>query len=191
MCAEVVAMTLGELLARYDITEADLSTSLERRLSAQPDPASADLTSAEEDFWTRHAGIALGDAAGSPLDRATDATMSVIGAASRSLTIEQAAGLLDVHRSRVSHRLRDHQLYSFHIGSQRRLPRWQFTSEGAPLPGLETVLDALPADLHPAAVEGFFTTPDPDLDDATPAQWLTSGGDPQRIVHEAEGLELW
>ena len=31
-------MTLGELLARYDITEADLSTSLERRLSAQPDP---------------------------------------------------------------------------------------------------------------------------------------------------------
>ena len=42
-------MTLGELLARYDITEADLSTSLERRLSAQPDPAAADLTSAEED----------------------------------------------------------------------------------------------------------------------------------------------
>ena len=149
-------MTLGELLARYDITEADLSTSLERRLSAQPDPASADLTSGEEEFWTRHAGIPLGDAAGSPLDRATDATMSVIGAASRSLTIEQAAGLLDVHRSRVSHRLRDHQLYSFHIGSQRRLPRWQFTAEGAPLPGLETVLDALPADLHPAAVEGWI-----------------------------------
>ena len=59
-------MTLGELLAQYDITEADLSTSLERRLSAQPDPAAADLTSAEEDFWTRHAGIPLGDAAGLP-----------------------------------------------------------------------------------------------------------------------------
>jgi excisionase family DNA binding protein len=184
-------MTLGELLAQYDITEADLSSSLEHRLSVQPDPAAADLTSAEEEFWRRHAGVPLGDAAGSPLDRATDATMSVIGAASRSLTIEQAAGLLDVHRSRVSHRLRDHQLYSFHIGSQRRLPRWQFTAEGAPLPGLETVLAALPADLHPAAVEGFFTTPDPDLDDASPAQWLASGGDPQRVLDEAEGLELW
>jgi hypothetical protein len=166
-------MTLGELLARYDISEADLSTSLERRLSAQPDPAAADLTSAEEDFWTRHAGVALGDPAGTPLDRATD------------------AGLLDVHRSRVSHRLRDNQLYSFRIGSQRRLPTWQFSADGAPLPGLETVLGALPADLHPAAVEGFFTTPDPDLDDASPAQWLASGGDPRRVVDEAEGLELW
>jgi excisionase family DNA binding protein len=184
-------MTLGELLAQYDITEADLSSSLERRLSLQPDPAAVSLTSAEETFWTRHAGVPLGGPAESPLERATDATMSVIGEASRSLTIDQAARLLDVHRSRVSHRLRDHQLYSFHLGSQRRLPRWQFTSSGAALPGLETVLDALPADLHPAVVEGFFTTPDPDLDDASPAQWLASGGDPQRVIDEAEGLELW
>ena len=184
-------MTLGELLARYDITEADLSSSLERRLSARPDPAAADLTAAEEDFWARHAGVPLGDAETTPLDRATDATMSVIGSASRSLTIDQTARLLDVHRSRISHRLRDNQLYSFRIGSQRRLPRWQFTAEGVPLPGLETVLDALPADVHPAAVEGFFTTPNPDLDDASPAQWLASGGDPQRVVDEAEGLELW
>jgi hypothetical protein len=188
---EVFAMTLDELLAQYDITEADLSTSLERRLSAQPDPSAADLTRAEEDFWTRHAGVPLGDPARTPLDRATDATMSVLGAASRSLTIEQAAGMLDLHRSRVSHRLRDKQLYAFRIGSQRRLPGWQFTTDGTPLPGLETVLEALPADLHPAVVEGFFTTPDPDLDDATPAQWLASGGDPQRVVAEVAGLELW
>jgi len=25
----------------------------------------------------------------------------------------------------------------------------------------------------------------------SPAQWLASGGDPQRVVDEAEGLELW
>jgi excisionase family DNA binding protein len=184
-------MTLGELLARYDITEADLSSSLERRLAAQADPAAADLTSGEERFWDRHAGVALGDPDATHLDRATDATMSVLGAASQSLTIEQAADRLGLHRSRVSHRLRDHQLYSFRIGSQRRLPRWQFTAEGGPLPGLDTVLAALPADLHPTAVEGFFTSPDADLDGASPAQWLSSGGDPQRVVDEAEGLELW
>lgn len=184
-------MTLNELLARYDITEADLSSSLERRLAAQPDPAGADLTSAEEQFWQRHAGVPLGDPAATQLDRATDATMSVLGAASQSLTIEQAAQLLGLHRSRVSHRLRDHQLYAFRIGSQRRLPRWQFTADGAALPGLETVLAVLPADLHPSAVEGFFTTADPDLDDASPARWLASGGDPQRIIDEAEGLDLW
>ena len=51
------------------------------------------------------------------------------------------------------------------------------------------MLAALPADLHPAVVEGFFTTPDPDLDDASPAQWLASGGDPQRVPDEAEGLD--
>jgi len=64
-------------------------------------------------------------------------------------------------------------------------------AEGGPLPGLETVLAALPADLHPTAVEGFFTSPDADLDGASPAQWLASGGDPQRVADEVEGLELW
>lgn len=184
-------MTLSELLAQYDITEDDLSTSLERRLSVQPLPASAELTEGEETFFRRHAGVALTDPETSPLTRATEETASVLGAASRSLTIGQAADVLGIHRSRLSHRLRDRRLYAFRLGSQRRLPRWQLTADGAPLPGLEVVLPALPADLHPAAVEGFFTTPDADLDGATPAEWLRSGGDPQRVVQEAAGVEQW
>ncbi len=184
-------MTLSELLAQYDITEDDLSTSLERRLSIQPLPTSAELTSGEEAFWSRHAGVPLSAPEGSPLSRATEETVSVLGEASRSLTIDQTAALLGVHRSRVSHRLRDGHLYAFRIGAQRRLPRWQLTADGAPLPGLEHVLPALPADLHPAAVEGFFTTPAPDLDGRSPAQWLASGGDPQRVVDEAAGIDQW
>ena len=184
-------MTLSELLAQYDLTEDDLSTSLERRLSVQPLPTSAELTAGEETFWDRNAGVALVDPQASPLARATDETVSVIGEASRSLTIDQAADLLGIHRSRVSHRVRDGRLYAFRLGSQRRLPRWQLTAAGQPLPGLETVLPALPGDLHPTAVEGFFTTPDPDLDGVTPAQWLASGGDPQRVVDEASGIDQW
>ncbi|MDQ6895991.1 MAG: excisionase family DNA-binding protein [Actinomycetota bacterium] len=184
-------MTLSELLAQYDITEDDLSTSLEHRLSIQPLPTSAELTAGEEAFWNRHAGMALSDPEASPLARATDETVSVLGAASRSLTIEQAADLLGVHRSRVSHRLRDGRLYAFQLGTQRRLPRWQLTTDDTPLPGLDAVLAALPADLHPAAVEGFFTTPDPDLDGETPARWLASGGDPHRVVDEAAGIDQW
>lgn len=80
--------------------------------------------------------------------------MSLLGEAHRSLTIDQAAALLDVHRSRVSHRLRDHQLYAYRMGSQRRLPSWQFTSVSTPLLGLEVVLPALAADLHPASTCG-------------------------------------
>lgn len=187
-------MTLSELLAQYDLTEDDLSTSLERRLSIQPLPTSAELTSGEESFWNRHAGVALSDTDDtkpSPLARATDETVSVIGEAARSLTIEQAADLLGIHRSRVSHRLRDGRLYAYRLGTQRRLPRWQLTADGQPLPGIETVLAALPTDLHPTAVEGFFTTPDPDLDGVTPAHWLASGGDPQRVVDEAAGIDQW
>lgn len=187
-------MTLSELLAQYDLTEADLSTSLEHRLSIQPLPTSAELTAGEEAFWDRHAGLPL-DALGAPaatvLARATDETVSVLGEASRSMTIDQAADVLGIHRSRVSHRLRDGHLYAYRLGSQRRLPRWQLTAGGEPLPGLEAVLATLATDLHPAAVEGFFTTPDPDLDGATPAQWLSSGGDPQRIVDEAAGIDQW
>ena len=184
-------MTLSELLAQYDLTEDDLSTSLERRLSVQPLPTSAELTAGEESFWGRHAGVALSDPAASPLARATDETVAVMGEASRSLTIEQAADLLGIHRSRVSHRVRDGRLYAYHLGTQRRIPRWQLTPDGQSLPGLETVLAALPADLHPTAVEGFFSTPDPDLDGATPAHWLASGGDPQRVVDEAAGIDQW
>jgi len=191
MGPEVVAVTLSELLAQYDISENDLSTSLERRLAIQPLPTSAELTAGEEAFWNRHAGVALSEPEGSPLTRATEETVLVLGAASGSLTIDQAAEALGIHRSRVSHRLRDGSLYAFRIGAQRRLPRWQLSGGGQPLPGLEVVLPAMPADLHPAAVEGFFTTPDPDLDGATPAQWLASCGDPLRVVDEAAGIEQW
>ena len=65
-------MTLSELLAQYDLTEDDLSVSLERRLSARPDPGAVDLTDAEETFWGRHAGVRLEPADTSALDRATD-----------------------------------------------------------------------------------------------------------------------
>ena len=184
-------MTLSELLAQYDLTEDDLSTSLQRRLSLQPLPTSAELTAGEEAFWDRHAGIALHDPQATPLVRATDETVSVITEASRSLTIDQAAELLGIHRSRVSHRLRDGRLYAYRLGTQRRIPRWQLTADGDPLPGLEAVLAALPGDLHPTAVEGFFTTSDPDLDGVTPVHWLASGGDPQRVVDEAAGIDQW
>ncbi len=184
-------MTLSDLLAQYDITEDELSTSLEVRLSAHPLSRTAELTEGEEAYWADHAGIPLARPSTSTLERATDATVSVLADARRSLTIEQAARLLDVHRSRVSHRLGDGQLYSFQIGTKRRLPSWQFTAAGLPLPGLDVVLGALPSDLHPTAVEGFFSTPNPDLDDRSPAQWLASGGDPQRVVDEVSGLDLW
>ena len=48
---------------------------------------------------------------------------------------------------------------------------------------------ALPKDLHPTAVEGFFSTSNPDLDGCTPVEWLAGGGDPQHVVDEALSLD--
>ena len=184
-------MTLTDLLAQYDVTEDDLTASLERRLWVRGQPGSADLTAAEVEFWDKHAGVQLDGAEVSALERATEETVTLIGSAATSLTIDQAADRLGGHRSRISHRLHDGQLYSFRLGAQRRLPAWQFTPDRCSLPGLEQVLAALPRDLHPTAVEGFFSTPNPDLDGRNPTDWLAGGGDPQHVVDEAISLDRW
>jgi len=191
-CAkEVAAMTLTDLLAEYHVTADDLSASLESRLLGRVQPGAADLTLGEEAFWAQHAGLPLDREVQPALERTSEEAAALLSAASRSLTIEQAADRLDLHRSRISHRLREGRLYAFSLGAQRRLPTWQFTAEGAVVTGLDRVLAALPSDLHPAEVEGFFTTPNPDLNGRPPVEWLTGGGDPQRVVDEAAGLDRW
>lgn len=95
------------------------------------------------------------------------------------------AELLGVDRSRVSQRLADHSLYAFVAGDERCFPRWQL-ADAKPLTGLKLVLRAIDPQLHPLAVDHWFTTPNVDLeiDDepVSPASWLATGGDPQRAA---------
>lgn len=64
-----------------------------------------------------------------------------------SLTIEQAATLVGVDRTRVAHRIRQRELDALWLGRQQRLPRWQFqvatTTTRSPT-GLASVLELLP-----------------------------------------------
>lgn len=104
------------------------------------------------------------------------------------------AELLGVDRSRISQRVTQRSLYAFTGPSGRRLyPRWQFRDDET-LPGLRTVLEALPADLHPLVVRGWFTSPDVDLDldgDAlSPVDWLATGGDPAVAADLASDVGL-
>jgi len=92
------------------------------------------------------------------------------------------AELLGVDRSRISQRVAQRSLYAFMGPSGRRLyPRWQFRDHET-VPGLRTVLEALPADLHPLVVRGWFTSADVDFDldgdSLSPIDWLATGGDP-------------
>jgi len=58
--------------------------------------------------------------------------------------------------------------------------------------GLKDVVQALPADLHPLSVEGFFIRPKPELvldgDTLSVVDWLAAGQDPQPVVELARDL---
>src|SRR5712692_2185470 len=81
-----------------------------------------------------------------------------------SLSVEQAAQLLDVNPSRVRQRLTGHPrtLYGIKEGRNWRVPRFQFAGR-KPIPGVAAVIGAVPPDLHPVAVRRWFTAPHPDL----------------------------
>lgn len=118
-----------------------------------------------------------------PLVRTAALYAALLGS---SLSVAQAAALLGVAESRVRQRLGERTLYGIKRPGGWRLPRFQFAAPGATwgtVPGIERALRRLTFDLHPLAVVGWFTTPNPDLvvgDDAaerpvSPLDWLKAG----------------
>lgn len=111
-----------------------------------------------------------------------------------SLSAAEVADLLGIDQSRVRHRQAKGSLYAFSVAGKRRYPTWQFTvHEMQPvLPGLATVVKAFPADMQPATIQGFMTTPQESLrvdDEAvTPPEWLLHGGDPRNVVAILDSL---
>jgi hypothetical protein len=108
-----------------------------------------------------------------------------------ALTVSEAARTIGVDTSRVRHRLLANRLMGWKDRGGWRLPAWQFTEHGV-LPGLEQVLAALPTDQPALVVAAFMTTPQEDLlaraRTITPCEWLSAGGDPQRVARLAAML---
>lgn len=112
--------------------------------------------------------------------------------AAESLSRAQAAELLDVDESRISHRVRDGGLYSYPGASgRRRYPTWQFAN-GEALPHLADVLAGVPHGTHPVTLRTFMTTPDDALllheRPVSPVEWLAAGGPPGPVVALAATL---
>lgn len=155
-----------------------------RRLSpADPDPA---------DYFTDSQRTALTDvgldlAPRRPAERDPRARTVALQAVLRdtALSVAGAAERVGVDASRIRHRLAEGRLAGWKNGGGWRLPVWQFTNDGV-LPGLDTVLAAVPADQPPLAVAGFMTTAQQDLRTAgeptTPRDWLLAGGDPAAVA---------
>ncbi|QHE74175.1 DNA-binding protein [Rhodococcus sp. WAY2] len=103
---------------------------------------------------------------------------------STARTSAEVSALLEVDPSRIRQRVADRTLWALKDQGKWLFPALQFEPEG-PRPGLvrglDKILSALPAGLHPLAVEGLLTTPQDQLrDEGKPASilhWLRSGGD--------------
>ena len=140
-----------------------------------------------EELVEAEASVLRGDLA--ELERRT-----LLAAVTASCDVNEAAELLGIDVSRVLRDIERGRLHAFWVDEVARLPAWQFTddAERRVLPGLTTVVHALPVDMCPASVLGVMTTAQEDLVDGgapvTPVEWLRGGGDPQAVVDLLESF---
>ncbi|GAB3299776.1 hypothetical protein [Parasphingorhabdus pacifica] len=105
-----------------------------------------------------------------------------------ALSVNQAADRVGVDSSRIRHRISNGHLVGWKDRGGWRLPAWQFTDDDV-LPGLETVLAAMPADQPALVLANFMTTQQEDLDLAerpvSPREWLMAGGSAHLVARLA------
>ncbi|WP_372699518.1 helix-turn-helix domain-containing protein [Arthrobacter sp. JSM 101049] len=167
-----------------------LADALERALERLKPTDTAALTSADQTFWDQHSGIPSEPrlVANAMAASVAAATLHEAG----SLGSQEVALRLGLRPSTVRRYVLDRKLYSFKTNGRMLFPSWQFTGTRRPLPHLAEILAALPPGSHPQTVQGFFTTPQPDLrlsgEAATPRDWLISGGEPDLVVALASSV---
>ena len=107
-----------------------------------------------------------------------------------SLTTAQAARRLTVKESVVRRHRANRRLYAFPLFRQWRYPAWQFEG-GDVIPGLESVVPAIPGWVPPAIVRAVMLAPRPPaegMDAESPRDFLIQGGDPVRVVALFEAI---
>lgn len=186
-------MTVLGVLHEHDVdtSESQLVAELRVLLVAEPVAATLALASDEGEFLTEHGGVPAASKRKLARLDARSGARAVLEAA-QSLSRAQAAELLGVDESRISHRVRDGSLYSYPGASgRRRYPSWQFP-DGTALPHLAVVLAQLPPGTHPVTLHTFMTTPDDALmldgHRVSPVEWLAAGGPPTAVAALAATL---
>jgi hypothetical protein len=142
-------------------------------------------------------GVELPAAAREPgEDPVTQSIAAFARLVTQSLSVEDTAKRLRVQSSRIRQRLggSTRTLYGFKLGNSWRVPPMQFAGKGT-VPGLGPVVAALPRDLHPLEVVGWFTQPQADLENdadsapLSPRDWLLGGRSPEAVAALARELE--
>ena len=196
---EAPLLRLREALAPFNIKDGEdefirlASDYLERYADAfRPAADYPSLTRAEQQALT-DADIKAGSYKASVRSAAAVATYKT-AIVLTGLSCRDAAERLGVTDGRIRQRIADGTLLATKAPGRKahRLPIFQFTAD-AELPGLPVVLKAFRASVSLAQIVGFFTTPQPDLEDLngeamTPVAWLTQGGDPQLVAELAANI---
>lgn len=184
------ASTLAEWIVtvRPSFSQEDLLSALDEMTRGT---TAAELSAPDRAFWNANSGIDNSPAAVISASAANAAARIVLDAS--ALTAAEVATHLGLSPSTVRHYKAKRQLYSYLVDGKLAFPNWQFNEAGnKPIPSLEDVLGALPEDLHPQAVAGFFLTPQPDLvingTSVSAKAWLEAGGGKDPVVELAEGL---
>lgn len=156
----------------------------------------APLTAAEEEFL-RSAGGEAAAAALDARDPARDGATAAADAARRvslliagSLSVAEAADRLGVDRSRISRRCSSGRLSCFTIDGLVRIPGWQLIGD-QPLPGLEQIVPAIPAETTPLMIEAVMTTSQEETGGRTPVDFLAEGGTPRVVAEMIADLARW
>jgi hypothetical protein len=187
------------LMAGWDVLERHFdgltADDVDAELAAVSAQGATPTDAAATSYLAEHGGPDLDDA-GDPAAPANDVHRRRVVTAARTLadtvrstaTLDQAANMLGLSRSRLSHRISAGTVWTVTVQGRRLVPRWQFSSDGLLLPGLDQIVAAIPDNLHPLAVDAFMTSPRSDFDDQSPAGWLASGGNPAVIACWLTGI---
>lgn len=182
-------LTLVDVLLEHgvEVSEAELAEATEDGFGWVLTGLEATALPVDEATLLDAAG--LSDEPGAYARSAVAAAGAYAALVASALTVGEAARLLGVTEGRVRHKIARRDLSALPSG-RRRLPRWQFTDNGA-LPGLSVVLRALDQHEHPLATLAFITSAQPELaldgETVTPQDWLRAGGDPTPVAELAAG----
>lgn len=157
MVRSVAAEAFQETLAELGIDEADPELGDPRSLGRR-----GALLAVAGAVWRRHLG---------PL-----------------LNTRQVAELLRVGtRQAVHDRVKRHRILALSTGERERAyPAFQFNDSGQPYPAIAPVLEAFAnARLSPHTIASWFVTPQPVLEDSTPARWIAEGRNNDRLIQAA------
>lgn len=161
--------------------------------------AAESLTRGERDFLLEHADLTADDLNSPAQQRAVSgaATGKALAAAEveeESMTTAEVAHFLGRAEANVRRSRLQGDLYGVGAGVRGTslwFPTWQFPGDARVVPGLRTVLPALPDHLPPRVIETFMTTPTEALGGASPVDWLCAGGSATLVAELADELDMW